>query len=341
MLLLMKKQLALGLLACILISYPWNANADVVTISGRQILVNGAPYTIKGVCYNPVPKYTDKVSFSNLTEDLALMKEAGINTIRVYSPIADKAVLDEINAAGLKVIMGFGYNQGGKYDILSGSFVNLVNTYKNHGAILFWELGNEYNYHAEWFGGDIQTWYRALNGAVELIHNTDPFHPVSTACGGIPDSNLLTVCPNVDVWGMNVYSWDNPEGIFSDWSARSSKPMYLSETGADSYMTIKANGYEQGENEKAQADADRKILESVFRHSDICSGVTLFEFADEWWKAGDSKKQDQGGCAPNSCGVPYDGAANEEYWGILTTDRHKKLAFEVVKEKYTDLTKSK
>lgn len=316
-------------------------NADVVTISGRQILVNGFPYTIKGICYNPVPRDTDKVSFSTLTEDLALMKEAGINTIRVYSPIADKAVLDEINAAGIKVIMGFGYNQGGKYDILSGSFINYVNTYKDHGAILLWELGNEYNYHAEWFEGDIQIWYRALNAAVEMIHKTDPSHPVSTACGGLPEDTLLSVCPNVDVWGMNVYTWDNPADIFSEWSTRSSKPMYLSETGADSYMTIKMNEYEQGENEKAQADATRKILEIVFDHPDICSGVTLFEFSDEWWKAGDSKTHDLGGCAPNSCGVPYDGAANEEYWGILTTERNKKMAFHVVKDKYSDLPKSK
>lgn len=338
-LLLMNKLFALILLAIILLLNQGNAKADGVTISGRQILVNGSPYTIKGICYNPVPRDSDKVSYSNLTEDLALMKEAGINTIRVYSPISDKSVLDEINAAGLKVIIGFGYNQGGKYDILSGSFINYVNTYKNHGAILFWELGNEYNYHAEWFGGDIQIWYRALNDAVELIHKNDPSHPVSTACGGLPDANLLLVCPKVDMWGMNVYSWDNPEGIFSEWSVRSSKPMYLSETGADSYMSIKMNDYEQGENENAQADATGKILESVFKHSDICSGVTLFEFADEWWKAGDSKTHDLGGCAPNSCGVPYDGAANEEYWGILTTDRNKKMAFTVVKEKYSGLTK--
>ena len=72
-------------------------NKDVVKISGRQILVNEAPYVIKGVCYHPVPKGSDQRSFDNLTEDLALMVEAGINTIRVYAPIDDKAVLDEIN----------------------------------------------------------------------------------------------------------------------------------------------------------------------------------------------------------------------------------------------------
>ena len=262
------------------------------------------------------------------------MKEAGINTIRVYSPIAEKAILDQIHAAGLKVIIGFGYNQEGKFDILSGTFADYVKTFKDHPAILFWELGNEYNYHPEWFGGQIENWYQALNNAAEKIHQIDPSHPVSTAHGELPKPEALSLCSNVDIWGMNVYRWDNPEGIFPAWSAISPKPMYLSEAGADSYMTATMNGYEQGENEKAQADATRNILDDIFRFRDICSGVAIFSFSDEWWKAGKNETQESGGWAPNSGGTPYDGAANEEYWGIVKLDKTRKLAFEVVKEKY-------
>jgi len=122
-------------------------------------------YTIKGICYHPVPKGSDKRNFNNLTQDLELMLEAGINTIRVYEPIAERSILDQIHEAGLKVIIGFGYNQNGKYDILSGTFIDYVNAFKDHEAILFWELGNEYNYHPEWFDDDINNWYKALNSA--------------------------------------------------------------------------------------------------------------------------------------------------------------------------------
>jgi hypothetical protein len=38
--------------------------------------------------------------------------------------------------------------------------------------------------------------------------------------------------------------------------------------------------------------------------------------------------------APNSTGVPYDGAPNEEYWGIVDIDRNKKKTFDIVKQKY-------
>ncbi|BAX82589.1 glycoside hydrolase family 2 TIM barrel-domain containing protein [Labilibaculum antarcticum] len=312
-----------------------------VSVSERNILVNDSVYTIKGICYHPVPKGGDKRSFSNLTEDLSLMVEAGINTIRVYSPITDLAVLDQIHEAGLKVIIGFGYNQGGQNDILSGTFIDYINRYKNHDAILFWELGNEYNYHPEWFGNDLRNWYVALNNAAELIHKNDQLHPVATAHGELPDSLALAMSLNIDVWGMNVYRWDNPEKIFTEWKAVSTKPMYLSEAGTDSYMTIAKSGYSKGVNELAQADATQKILDVTFQNQSICSGLTLFAFVDELWKAGNNNIQDKGGWAPNSSGVPYDGAPNEEYWGIVDIDRNKKKAFSVVKEKYSSLSVSK
>ncbi len=255
--------------------------ADVVSISGRQIFVNKSLYTIKGICYHPVPKGSDKVSFVNLKNDLSLMKEAGINTIRVYQPVNDKSVLDQIHEAGIKIIIGFGYNQDGKFDILSGTFADYITKYKDHPAILFWELGNEYNYHPEWFGGAIENWYRAMNDAAEKIHQIDPSHPAATAHGELPDAKALSLCPNIDVWGMNVYRWDNPGNIFSDWCKISNLPMYLAEAGADSYMSATMNGYEKGPNEKAQADATKNILNQIFMNQDICSGVTLFAFSDE------------------------------------------------------------
>ena len=176
------------LLAAILVSCTDNPKTDIVTISGRQILVNNTPYVIKGICYHPVPKGSERRDFSNLTQDLSLMAEAGINTIRVYEPIADKSVLDQIQEAGLKVILGFGYDQDGNNDIKSGTFIDYVNMYKNHNAILLWELGNEYNYHPEWFDDDIKNWYNAMNKAAQLIHETDLEHPVTTAHGELPDS---------------------------------------------------------------------------------------------------------------------------------------------------------
>jgi len=331
------KYIFLFSLAWVVFSCSKKTNMDVISVSERQILVNENPYLIKGICYHPVPKGSKDLSFDSLDQDLALMVEAGINTIRVYAPIDNKDVLDKIHDAGLKVVIGFGYNQGGRFDILSGTFVDYINTFKNHPAILMWELGNEYNYHPEWFEGDIKNWYKALKEATDLAHENDTNHPVTTAHGDLPDALALSICTNIDVWGMNSYRWDNPEAIFSEWEALSHKPMYLSEAGGDSYMTISRDGYEAGSNEKAQANANKNILNAIFKNQDICSGVTMFSFTDGWWKAGNPEKQDPGGWAPNSSGVPYDGAPNEEYWGMVDIDRNKKEAFEIISTKYLKL----
>lgn len=325
----------LVIIGFVLLSCKNQPQVDQVSVSGRQLLVNSKPYLIKGICYQPVPKGSTTRSFETLDQDIQLMLEAGINTIRVYAPIDDKIVLDKMDQAGLKVIIGFGYNdKREKYDIISQTYLDYVEKYKNHNAILMWELGNEYNYHPEWFKGDLKNWYADMNRAAKAIHEIDENHPVTTAHGDLPDALALSMSTEIDVWGMNVYRWDKPETIFDEWQKVSDKPMYLSEAGADSFMKIADEGYAQGENQQAQADANGNIIDAVFENTEICSGVAMFSFTDGWWKAGNPDVQDEGGTAPNSTGVPYDGSPNEEYWGIVDIDRNKKMTFEVLKQKY-------
>jgi endo-1,4-beta-mannosidase len=311
---------------------------NVVEVSGRQLIVDNTPYFMKGVCYHPVLRGETERNFSTIDQDLELISEAGINTIRVYAPIDDMEVLDKIDAAGLKLIVSFGYNQKGVYDILSGTFLDYIMKYKDHNSILIWELGNEYNYHPEWFGGDIQNWYNALSQATDQIHDIDPNHPVATAHGDMPDKQALASNPNIDIWGLNVYRWDQPQSVFKEWQTVSDKPVYLSEAGADSYMKISKAGFKQGENQRAQAVANAKIIDAVLDRSDVASGIFIFSFTDGLWKAGNPDQQDIGGWAPNSSGVPYDGAPNEEYWGIVDINRNKKETFEVIKERFVNFS---
>ena len=311
---------------------------NVVEVSGRQLIVDNTPYFMKGVCYHPVLRGETERNFSTIDQDLELISEAGINTIRVYAPIDDMEVLDKIDAAGLKLIVSFGYNQNGVYDILSGTFLDYIMKYKDHNSILIWELGNEYNYHPEWFGGDIQNWYNVLSQATDQIHDIDPNHPVATAHGDMPDKQALASNPNIDIWGLNVYRWDQPQSVFKEWQTVSDKPVYLSEAGADSYMKISKAGFKQGENQRAQAVANAKIIDAVLDRSDVASGIFIFSFTDGLWKAGNPDQQDIGGWAPNSSGVPYDGAPNEEYWGIVDINRNKKETFEVIKERFVNFS---
>ena len=68
------------------------------------------------------------------------------------------------------------------------------------------------------------------------------------------------------------------------------------------------------ENESQQAQATEIILNAIIAKSDLCIGVTLFEFCDEWWKAGNPNQQDPGGF---SNAIPYDNFANEHIQQII------------------------
>ena len=327
----MKKSFLLSLIILSINSY-----GIEVKIENNTMVVDGESFYMKGVCYHPVKIGKTKRSFDNLDDDLILMKEAGINTIRVYEPIDDINVLDKLADAGIKVVISFGYNQKGKFDIVSGTFINYVRKYKNHEAILMWELGNEYNYNPQWFGGDINNWYKAMELVSQIIQIEDPDRLVSSAHGDLPSKDALNIASSIQVWGMNVYRWDKPASIFSEWQAISDKPMYFAELGADSYMTKATNKYTKGINEQAQADANEIILNEVLSNYDKNIGSFVFQFTDGLWKAGNPSKQDTGGSAPNSDGTPYDGTANEEYWGIVDINRNKKITFDVIKNAYVD-----
>ncbi|MGL1887618.1 MAG: PKD domain-containing protein [Reichenbachiella sp.] len=310
-------------------------NSIPTYVDGRHIFINdGQRYIIKGICYDPRAIGTNQRSFDQIDTDIALMIEAGINTVRTYSPITEMEVLDKFAANDIRVIMGFTSSSGG-FDIGSGTYLDYINQYKSHPSILMWDLGNEYNYHPEWFGGSMDNWYTMLNDAAAAIHAIDSDHPVSTTHGELPSANVMTKVPNVDVWGMNVYRSDNSHTAILDFANSYDKPAYLAETGGDSYNSDPDHTtYAFGENQQMQSDADALIIERTLSHLDVGSGIALFQFHDGWWKDGGWDTQDPGGWAPNSFGVPFDGAPNEEYWGIVDIHRNKKLAFDQVKRYY-------
>ena len=307
-------------------------DVNKVKIENNKLKVNGIEYFIKGICYDPVPIGKTKRNFNRIDKDLILMQEAGINTIRVYSPIDNIDILNKIDEAGIKVITSFGYNQNGYYDILNGTYIDYINKYKDHNAILLWELGNEYNYHPEWFSMNIDNWYLAMNNAAKKIKQIDKNHPVSTAHGEIPNNKAREMGSNIDIWGINVYRWDDPTPLIEEWEKVSDLPLYFSETGSDSYMTKDYNEFKKGINEDAQAAANHNIIKNVFKMKDRITGLIIFQFVDGLWKAGNPEIQDIGGWAPNSMGVPYDGSPNEEFWGIVDINRNKKKTFEVIKK---------
>ena len=181
------------------ISY-FQLKAQSVYVDDRKIYVDGQEYRINGICYARGEGNGENSGYS-FNDDIPLLVDANINTIRTYAAITNVAELNAFANAGIKVIMMLNEN----------SYTWYVNQFKDHPAILMWEFGNEFNYHPEWFNNNIQNWYNVLENCAATVKSLDPNHPVSTGHGEVPDSQALNSCPSVDVWGMNIYRWLSPD----------------------------------------------------------------------------------------------------------------------------------
>ena len=305
-----------------------------VTIDGPQILVGGKPLHLRGVNWNPVPKggsHPQDLAFVEFAaQDIALMQAAGINAVRTYEPLTDSVVLDALAAAGIFVLNTV-YPYGGS---AADSVDAPVNATKDHPAVLLWVIGNEWNYNGLYVDLSPASSIQRIGEVAERIRALDDLHPIATVYGELPDASVLTQLAIIDVWGMNVYSGRSFGDRFTQWAALSDKPMFFGEYGADAWNAT-TNQYDPDSQALATRDLTNEILDNSTLGGGICSGGTIFEFADEWWKdgSGSPDTQDVGGIAPG--GGPYpDFTFNEEYWGIVSIDREPRPAYEVLKELY-------
>jgi len=298
-----------------------------IQIAGTQLLVDGAPVHLKGVNWSPVKKGGTSpwgLDFAGTVEqDSSMMQSAGVNSIRTYEPLLDRAVLDKLWSRGIYVLNTV-YAWGGE---VVDRLVPRVNAVKDHPAILMWVIGNEWNYNGFYYGLSHDTSIARIRAAAQLIKQHDTAHPVSTIYGEVPSVATLQALSDVDIWGINVYRGGGFGDLFSVWSGRSQKPMYLGEYGADAW-----NANSGALDESAQAYATTTLTQAIVAQSTKwagpCLGGIIFEFNDEWWKdgAGSHWVHDVGGVAPG--GGPYpDYTFNEEWWGLVDIDRNPRQAF--------------
>lgn len=294
----------------------------------RKIYVDGTPLHIKGVNWNPVPvgrTHPEGIQFAeHVQTDARLLAEAGVNVIRTYEPITDAVVLDTLWKNGIQVLNTVYSNSDKAVDAV----VREVELVKHHPAILMWAVGNEWNYNGCYTDLDLQSCGQRLNEVAKLIKQHDARHPVASVYGEVPPSDVIQRLDNIDVWGINYYDMLSFGDLFQRWAARSTKPLFIGEYGADAYD---ASIGQENEDEQAKATkilTQQLIDNSAVWDSGVCSGGLVFELADEWWKdgKGSKDKQDVGGIAPG--GGPHpDRTFNEEWWGLMKIDRTPRKAY--------------
>lgn len=332
--------------------------------------------------------------------DIALMKELNINTVRVYNDFGDdpavyNAILDEFYDNGIMVIItlnitkeDFKNNFSGDLTINKDSAIfNVVENYKNHPAVLFWSIGNEWNLNKHYGNSDgITTSIEVVNALAKEIKKKDPMHPVASCvgdlfrvesdnlCGFSKDAELSYIvahCPEVEIWGINVYRGRSFQSIFNDWKSITNKPFYFSEFGTDSFSTesfVKFNSdpcdyritsCTGNIDESLQAKTDVALWREIRPHlaalhrGELCQGGLVHEFNDELWKVGSyhtglgdlivydtpgEHSYDQYDYEGASIGESHpDKVSNEEYFGLVDAYRGRKKAFYALADEFAEV----
>jgi hypothetical protein len=244
---------------------------SAVTSGSRVITVDSAAYTVKGYFYDPVAigdqwlARTWSIDEPTCRMDAALMKGAGVNTIRLpYESTAPahqaqyRACLDDFAAAGIGVlwlIQAPNGAQQGFQDTAQNTnawatayeqwIQTAIDAWATHPATLFWTIGNEYSHQCDdgsdcWYGTSSRV--GVLDRLVQYAKAHDPNHIVGTSLTSgawqLASANL----PHLDFWAINsyweVYSPTDPAGgpdYFTQLSNADPRPKMFSEWGADRY----------------------------------------------------------------------------------------------------------
>jgi hypothetical protein len=292
-----------------------------------RLIVNGAPYIVKGVCYNPIAIgsnheydwWSDKAK--PWIVDGKLMKEMGVNTVRLYQAHEDseevkQVIRDLYNLYGIRTLLGdwLGFWEypcpfyGDKkfQDKVSQQVLEMVRLYKDEPGILGWILGNENNYSClghvnPWSSPEVdlepdpqkqramraKIYYSFVNDISKEIHKIDKNHPVGLGNGelvGLEFANKF--CTDVDFVACIIYRGKTFGNLFKSLRMTFDKPVLLAEFGADAY-----DAYLQKEDQDMQAFFLQSQWDQIYENSannkigeGNCIGGTVFEWTDEWWK---------------------------------------------------------
>ena len=292
-----------------------------------RLIVKGAPYIVKGVCYNPIPTgqnheydwWSDKAK--PWLTDGKLMKQMGVNTIRLYQAGEDaqkvKQVINDLyKLYGIRTIMGdwLGfweypcpfYGDKSFQDKVTHQVLEMVRLYKDEPGILGWILGNENNYSClghvnPWSSPEVDSepdpqkqklarakiYYSFVNEISKQIHKIDPNHPVGLGNGelvGLDSANKF--CQDVDFVACIIYRGKTFGNLFKSLRMTFDKPLLLAEFGADCY-----DAYLKKEDQDMQAFFLQSQWNQIYENlankkagAGNCIGGTVFEWTDEWWK---------------------------------------------------------
>ena len=284
--------------------------AGPIRVAGKFFFAGDQKHFVRGVTYGPFAAGSHGAQFPEravVERDFALMRGAGINTLRTFT-VPPVWLLDLAQQAGLKALVGLPWTQHVAF--LDSAAIRReiramiaagVQACARHPAVFAYLVGNE-------IPPDIIRWHGAaavralLKELAAVVRGAHPGALVSYA--NFPSTEYLAV-DFADFLCFNVYLHE--EGAFRRYLARLhnlavDKPLVLTEFGIDSLR----------HGDQFQADTLDWQVRAGFAGG--VAGTFVFAWTDEWFTGGH--------------------AIEDWAFGLVDRERRSKPAFEAVARRY-------
>lgn len=299
---------------------------------------------------------SDDIVKTALEREMTLLKEMGVNVIRQYNTIPPRWIQYIYETYGIYTMINHSFGRYGLTingtwygntdycredvrELLLNEVDNFVKTYQGTPGVLMYLLGNENNYGLFWTGAESEDLpvgenlhdrrarclYELLNEVTLRIKAVDASVPVAICNGDLQFLDMIAdKCKAIDVLGVNSYRGDSFDVLFRMVKEKISKPLVLTEFGADAF-----NAVTQQEAQMEQAEILLNNWQEIYLNaagmgeSGNCIGGFTFQFSDGWWKFGQTTRLDvhdnhaswkNGGYKFDF--VPGENNMNEEWFGI-------------------------
>lgn len=248
------------------------------TNDGFILIRNGKPFYIQGAAGN--------THFKELAE-------IGGNTIRLYDTVNLGTTLNEAAKYGLAAIVDipipvnrFNIYMNESSRQLIQKTRSFINKYKDHPALLMWNLGNEVNFPTfSWkYFFKPNHFINTFNELIDIVHKEDPNHPVSTSLWNTTLKQLASIrifSPTLDLYSFNVFADIKNVNlkIVKFFNLFTPVPYYMSEFGSDGYWESKNTTWlapiEQTSTKKVEQINDRyRIIKQDMNKN--CLGALIF-----------------------------------------------------------------
>ena len=307
----------------------------VTTDAGTVFKVNDKSTMINGMNWDYFPIGTnysyslwdqaDPIIKAALDDEMALLSNMGVNSIRVYTGIPKKWISYIYEKYGIYTMLNhafgrYGLNIEGVWyantdysdprvkKLLLAEVKKVAEDYKDTPGLLLYLLGNENNYGLFWEGAETEDipmqdrkstqkalpMYKLINEGAKIIKKTDQDHPVALCNGDLLFLDIIAKeCKDVDIFGTNVYRGISFGDLFERVKKEYGKPVLFTEFGADAFNVIAGD-----EDQRSQAMFALGNWQEIYENAaglgkagNSIGGYT-FQFSDGWWKFGQTKNLD-------------------------------------------------